>query len=386
MATRTISDAGGNYNDTGTWVEGAVPDSTDDVVATGTSGNLTVNVTSVCGSIDFTNYVATLTMNDSLTVSTGGIVTFVAAMTITTSSGTPSLSLVGNHTITSNAKVWPYAVAFQGFSTKTLADDWTVDGNLSVTFSGAVIDGNNLYLNGGISGGTGKTLGTTKIVLGGGLWDSVEIGNDLDFNTATVVTIAAGVAYGGGTLRYVAGTVDTTTNSSRLFLMDDSVIDTSTVLWFDVYNNSTVFSKVFTLNSQFTMTNMYLFNANILTFDGAFGFETDKLIWGSSISTNNKIVLEAGVTYTVNDKIITNSLVEDATDPFLSIESSHGTNRAILNLTPGCDQGIFRTNSIRIDSSGGDAVFNYKGTNTDSINWTESCASVALPTVSYVKV
>src|SRR4029079_2175637 len=63
--------AGGNFNATGTWVEGAVPTSADDVVATATSGSLTVNVASVCKSIDFTNYpgTSTFTMNSNLTVS-----------------------------------------------------------------------------------------------------------------------------------------------------------------------------------------------------------------------------------------------------------------------------------------------------------------------------
>ena len=46
MPTRTISNAGGNYNATTTWVEGVVPNSGDDVVATATSGQLTVNVSS----------------------------------------------------------------------------------------------------------------------------------------------------------------------------------------------------------------------------------------------------------------------------------------------------------------------------------------------------
>ena len=42
MATRTISNSGGNYNSTSTWVEGIIPTAADDVVATGTSGNLSV--------------------------------------------------------------------------------------------------------------------------------------------------------------------------------------------------------------------------------------------------------------------------------------------------------------------------------------------------------
>ena len=95
MATRTISDAGGNYNATATWVEGVVPTSADAVVATATSGQLTVNVSSAALSINFTNYVNTLTMNNNLTVS--GSVTLVAAMNI---SGTGVLYVIATATLT----------------------------------------------------------------------------------------------------------------------------------------------------------------------------------------------------------------------------------------------------------------------------------------------
>lgn len=61
MATRTISNAGGNWNSVGTWVEGAVPTSSDDVVATATSGNVTVNSPGgFCRSLDLTNYTGTI--------------------------------------------------------------------------------------------------------------------------------------------------------------------------------------------------------------------------------------------------------------------------------------------------------------------------------------
>lgn len=90
MATRTISNAGGNWNATGTWVEGAVPTAADDVVATGTSGNVTINATAACRSADFTNYVGVLTHNAAIVWSIGTstvngttALKFVAGMTYT---------------------------------------------------------------------------------------------------------------------------------------------------------------------------------------------------------------------------------------------------------------------------------------------------------------
>jgi len=65
MATRTIADGGGNWSVAATWVEIAVPTAADEVVATATSGDLTVDTAAVCRSINLTNYVGTLTINNA---------------------------------------------------------------------------------------------------------------------------------------------------------------------------------------------------------------------------------------------------------------------------------------------------------------------------------
>lgn len=68
MATRTITDAGGNYGTAATWVENAVPTNADNVVATATSGNLVVNVASECLNFDLTGYLGTLSGDEGLSV------------------------------------------------------------------------------------------------------------------------------------------------------------------------------------------------------------------------------------------------------------------------------------------------------------------------------
>lgn len=86
MATRTIANAGGNWSATATWVEAAVPTSADDVVATATSGNLTLDVTGSCRSFDMTGYVNTFAMGvNTLNVgdAVGGNFKLVAGMTLT---------------------------------------------------------------------------------------------------------------------------------------------------------------------------------------------------------------------------------------------------------------------------------------------------------------
>lgn len=110
MATRTISNAGGNYNAVGAWVEGAVPTSSDDVVATATSGNLTITANAVAKSVDLTGYVAILTHNNSITWTVSGSFKLATGMNYTIGGLTSEIilnnSTVGN-TLTTNGKTLP---------------------------------------------------------------------------------------------------------------------------------------------------------------------------------------------------------------------------------------------------------------------------------------
>lgn len=64
MAIRTISNAGGASNATTAWVEGILPTSEDDIVATATSGNLSVGSVYLYGrSLDLTNYAGILSQS-----------------------------------------------------------------------------------------------------------------------------------------------------------------------------------------------------------------------------------------------------------------------------------------------------------------------------------
>jgi hypothetical protein len=120
MATRTISDVGGNWNVTGTWVEGAVPNSSDDVVATATSGPLTMNVAGTARSLDFTNYSNTYTLTNNVTLGTssarGDLVMLKLSPTMAVS-GTASINCAGSYaanfvTIDTGGKTLPCDMAF----------------------------------------------------------------------------------------------------------------------------------------------------------------------------------------------------------------------------------------------------------------------------------
>jgi hypothetical protein len=137
MATRTIANGGGNWTTNGTWVEGTAPTAADDVVATGTSGNVTIDSGAVCRSVNLTNYVGTLTHTAAVTLTVGDAtagasnvaILFVAGMTLTVGASTSLISLVSSsatqQTVTTGGKGMP-TVAFDGVGGNyILSDNWT---------------------------------------------------------------------------------------------------------------------------------------------------------------------------------------------------------------------------------------------------------------------
>lgn len=203
MATRTISNTGGNYNAVGTWVEGVVPTSADDVVATATSGQLTVNVASAASTFNFTNYANTLTMNNTWTVSGTGTQTFVAGMTI---SGFSNISLTGTGaTIVTNGKLIPNLSIT---ANKTLNDTLNV---LNMTFAGAsALTNNSINCSGTFSSGINALTGTSTILISGtGSLSMGNIVNAITINSSGTLTgtnVGIGLAT-NGTMSYTGGTL-----------------------------------------------------------------------------------------------------------------------------------------------------------------------------------
>jgi len=260
MATRTVSNTGGNWSVTTTWVGGVVPLAGDDVNFTATSGPLTVNVsTANLIGINFTNYINTITFNQPIT--TNGIVNL--GTNGYTQDGTSGLIINGATTI-SGTTIWSRTISFTGTTyVVTLSNTLNITGqvtfsqtgtlsfsvgantfnptgpilitrgtttlpnninitNLNIipsTTSAPIFNTNtiniseNLTLNSSVSGMTFS--GTTNLVLTGtGTWTgsstSIQLRNNLTINASGTITISGIVYYNTGILTYTTGTVVTT--------------------------------------------------------------------------------------------------------------------------------------------------------------------------------
>lgn len=358
MATRTIANGGGNFSSTSTWVEGIVPTSADNVVATASSGNLTVNVTSNCATFIMTNYVGTLTMNATLIVS--GNYTLVSGMTYV---GTADLILNAVATITSAGKTLTGGLQFSGSGiTVTLADNWTVNGNVTVNLgSGPLLLGNTINVGGNLTmaGGTGGN--TTNFVLNGtGTWSgNGTMQNNLTINTAGTITISGAVLFGNGkTLTYTAGTI--VFSSAILATEGSNTYNTSGITWPAVRQDT----GGMTFTSTFNVTTMWLnLNNNSSTFAGTSGF-----VCGSLICGLNSISLHSTNTYTIS------TFFQVSGNPSVprTINASTGGTRAILTLASGAIQQVADMTATDIDSSAGQTIHNIGGTNSNTLNWDTS--------------
>lgn len=338
MAVRTISAAGGNWNATGAWSEGIVPVLGDNVFASVTSGQLTVNVTAACTSIDFTNYTNTLTMNATLRV--GGNVTLVAAMTVT---GTGTLSITAAATITSNGKTWSGAMESTGAFTITLNDSLTIVGTLTLTSttSGAQYNGNSLTIGGGITvyvNGNRNVSGTTTFILNGTGTISAGTGstilNNLTFNTTGTITISGTLNFRQGILTYTAGTMIVT--GILNIQQSATTLNTSGMTW-----NRVLFSGVgitHTLTSDLNVNTLLLGNStNQTTVNGSTINVTNGIqmlgIAGGVTTGTTKIKITGGTI--TGSEMTLRSPLEIAGDVTISDSANFRYNTGTLTYTSG---------------------------------------------------
>lgn len=356
MATRTVANSGGNYNSVGTWVEGAIPTSADDVVFTATSGPLTINVASNCKSINFTNYVGTITLNatfiikGNINLGTGGYLV----------GGGNTMYAAATGIITSNGTAWKGNFGFLGTSqTYTLADDLTVNGTITMIATAATLNGFTIYVKSTYSHiSTGNLIGTTNLVFNGtGVWSHTSsgyLGLNTTINTSGTITCGANVRYNTGILTYTAGTIITT--SSTLTIGGACTLDTSGMTWGTILVNGGVTTLLSTLKANRIQNNGF----TTMTFVGAFGFEVNE--FALTTSFNITVTLVNGVRYLVKQSLITNT-------PGFTRLFTCASGAALFDLQYGATQNVANTSATGINSLGGQTIYTTSGTLTSTQNW-----------------
>lgn len=222
-ATRTISDAGGNWDSSTSWVEGAVPTAADDVVASATSGNLTINVAAACRSIDLSSYPASSTLtHNAFTLSVGdaggGMLNFSGAWAYTTTGDTSAITFVS--TSNNGGSGWPVTTGGKVFGHTTFngtAGKWILQDDLTLRSSTAVLElsrGSLDVSNRTITSGyfrsnswltrslisTNSVFNITYAALSSG-WN-VNINAATHDFSSTTVNLTAGCSFTGGSYTY----------------------------------------------------------------------------------------------------------------------------------------------------------------------------------------
>lgn len=207
MATRTIANGGGAWGTNSTWVEGVAPTSSDDVVATATSGNLTG--AGSCRSIDLTGYTGIWTMGSvnslqvGLTTSTrppnGNALVFPSSGW-TFSPGTSTITFGSTYSGTLNidtgGKTMPNGVSIVTPSTTTV---YALTNNFKAGSGSTFTISNNGTFNANgynfTAGAFVASAGTRSILMGSGTWTlGGSVSTVWNTGSGTGLTFDAGTA------------------------------------------------------------------------------------------------------------------------------------------------------------------------------------------------
>lgn len=284
---RFIGTTNSNWGTATNWSQGTVPTANDGHTTTfdATSPACTVNTSNrVCQILDFTGYTNTITMTFQITVS--GSVTLSATMGV---SGTGQLIVNSTATLTSNGKIWPNNFVISGANQIfTLADNWTVLGNVSQgAGNSGTVNGNILYIGGNLSTGAAVADGTTVYEMNGtGTISGVgALRHSLIINTAGTITFSGVNIYSTGVLTYMAGNVVTT--GSILSIPASTTLNTSGIIWDTIYTTSTqtvtLTSDLYCNNLTATSNTTHTWNGNNIYISSVLASAGSGTITGTSI-------------------------------------------------------------------------------------------------------
>ena len=406
MAQRTIAPGGGDWNLTATWVEGAVPTTSDHIVGDASSGQLTVNVNATVQYLDLSLYTNTLTINSSRTLTTA-----LAASTTTIGSGM-SFNFLGSgssqgriakgagaQTYTQNGTTEIPHFATTSSGTLTLTNDIHLT-NFRPSTS-VNIDGNTMFIYNTINIGFGSIRGTTIYrFVGTGDIFVLQTGNSgvpcefiIDCSGGTATIASQGFGFGIGqnntniTFRHLSGTIvnpkfrpnfNGGTAIHTLDLLSGTTWDLYGVQSLISTNNITLTNPSFFDNFIIQTTNINgvvattlagnTFNINNLQLTTQFYNSV-----GNYILTGLDLVIDTGTTVNIASSININGGFDKPTtpqNPVIEVRSSSPGNQSTLNVNT-YNQYISRVRFTDIDCSGGNTLYGQALTLSNTTNITQ---------------
>lgn len=258
MAVRIVSNSGGTWTTTTTWVGGVVPVAGDTIEFTPTSGPLTINSAVICAGINFTNYLNTITFTNDLIIQ-GPINLGSGGYTQAGSNGLLVNSNAGGTGFTSNGVTWTVKFTLGGggtAATYTFLDDWNFTGNLlmSNTNTMTLNSPGNIKTSNLTKTSTSVVIGSSNIIFNGnGTWSHTAAGyiqNNVIIDNPSNLTIGTNIYYQNGILTYSGGTV--TTTGSTLTIGGSTTLNTNGMIWNNVTLNVGVINL--TLTNDFNVS------------------------------------------------------------------------------------------------------------------------------------
>lgn len=349
MAIITVSNIGGNFSDTATWVGGEIPVYPDTIAFTSTSGDLTIDNQYTLAGIDFTNYTGIFRMLSGATklsiiddgAGTAGFINMGSGGYTLIDDGTDfgfSVNGAPPVILTNNVgKVNPFPIGLPDSGTVIINGNWKQEGFL--------IDGGfgvYTFINNGIF----TLIGTHNYPLmsfsmGCNALGGVYFNGDITFGGAT---------FDGGDIKLIGGTFNCP-SISFYNSIDNIKIDFNnyTFEYLELMGN---INNSFQLDSTLLANDANIFDANLT---GNFGFNANKL------TGSGEIIFKSTIEYFVNNQINMRDYI---------IMSSVAGVKAKLTLGQNIDQLlVLNVTATDIDSSNGVRVNNFYGTATNCDNW-----------------
>lgn len=220
MATRTISNTGGVWSNPSTWVEGIAPTASDSVIATATSGNVSINsATNACGSLNLTGYTGTMTFASGKILNVGnstlGDFILGTGMTLVLT-GLDTINLISTK---STANISTNGIQLVGLTINSAASacNYSLQSDLLLS--------DTLTLTAGKLTGNGHNVTATNVIqinggslfMGTGIWTTSNFQNAaaVTANTSTLVLTGSNVTLLSGNLLHAI-----TVNSPFLDIQD----------------------------------------------------------------------------------------------------------------------------------------------------------------------